>query len=148
MSHAEHHGRSDQRRAAARRLADAKALLRSAGLHRRGAMYLAGYAVECKLKAIAMESVNVWTLADLARRWRVDDREVYQHGLEALVKRLPLYHRLQRSVVWRDFASHVNRWRPSWRYNPSEPVKNDRRDEAEDFMDAVERVYRWLESNQ
>lgn len=80
-----------------RRKLDAWALLGCGARHARGAAYLGGYAVECKLKAIAMELFDCWTLAELARRWRVDDRAVYQHGLEALASRLPLWTRLKAS---------------------------------------------------
>ena len=143
MTRADYSGRTDQRKAAIRRLADAKKLVSAGTPHRRGGVYLAGYAVECKLKAIAMEVFGCWTLTELAVKWAVDEREVYAHGLEALAARLPLYGTLQRSPVWRDFATYVNRWKPSWRYNPHEPEETY----AIAFTDAVERVFKWLESN-
>ena len=62
-------GRTDLHKAGLKRLGDAKALLRKGRARGRGAMYLAGYAVECKLKAIAMEIYDCWTLEQLARRW-------------------------------------------------------------------------------
>jgi hypothetical protein len=107
-------------------------------------MYLGGYAVECKLKAILMEAYRCLTLDQLARRLKVDERHVYVHGLEALAKHLPqLLQRLQGSPVWRDFVAEVNRWRPAWRYDPHDVPAST----ADRFLLAVERVYRWLESN-
>jgi len=106
-------------------------------------MYLAGYAVECKLKAIALEIFDCWTLEALASKWAVDEREVYTHGLETLASKLPLYGTLTASTVWRDFAGTVNQWKPAWRYNP----RNPRREKAERFLESVSRVYQWLDSN-
>ncbi|HUS91270.1 MAG TPA: hypothetical protein VM695_05435 [Phycisphaerae bacterium] len=143
MTQRDYQGRTDLRKAALKRLGDAKVLLASSEPHGQGAMYLAGYAVECKVKAIAMEIHDCWTLEELAARWRVDEREVFTHGLECLVRRLPLYERLTRSSVWRAFAGRVNRWRPSWRYSP----RNVDARSAQTFVEAVESVLHWLEAN-
>jgi HEPN domain-containing protein len=138
------HGRTDLRRAALKRLNDAKVLLRAGAGHARGAAYLAGYAIESKLKAIAMEAFDCWTLEALAARWEVDEQEVYTHGLEALLRHLPLYNNFKRSPIWRnDFAPKVNLWRVSCRHNPHDCSQA----EAQKFIGAVERVYKWLESN-
>lgn len=157
MHRNEHMGRSDQRKAALRRKADAWALLRGQiwandkkaidilHIHTRGAVYLGGYAIECKLKAVAMEAYDCWNLDDLIQKCRVDERDVYTHGIEAFFSQhLPaLYRRFKSSDCWKVFASKVNRWRPSWRYNP----KNLPREEAVSFMEAVDSIYNWLESN-
>lgn len=143
MGRSEHSGRTDQRRAARKRLADGKALLACGRSHGRGAVYLAGYAIECELKAIAMNVFGCRTLEQLALKWRVDEREVFQHGLESLAKRLPLYDALRRSPVWRDFANYANQWRPAWRYNPHEPAPQY----AEAFVVAVGRILRWLDAH-
>jgi len=126
-----------------KRLRDAEALLVAGDAHTRGAMYLGGYAIECKLKAVALEIYDCYTLRELAHRWRVHDSVVYTHGLEALAKRLPLYNRLVASAVWRDFAGSVNQWGPAWRYNPYNPS----REKAEVFLSSVRRVFAWLDSN-
>lgn len=112
--------------------------------HARGAGYLGGYAVECKLKAIALEVYDCWHLDELARKWKVSDQEVYTHGLEAILRHLPVYEKFKASPMWpRDFASQVNLWRVEWRYNPHDwPL-----DMAEAFLQSVERVYNWLEAN-
>ena len=153
MSRREYSGITEQRKAALKRLSDAEFLLdrkpkdqnwpKRMGEHARGAMYLAGYAIECKLKAITMEVERCHTLAQLQSKWKASDAEVYAHGLEALARRLPLYSNFQRSSVWRDFIGSVNRWRPAWRYDP----KDYNNGFASEFMDAVKRVYNWLESN-
>ena len=144
MGRHERNGRTDLRKAALKRKADAWSLWRADGEHGRGAAYIGGYAIECKLKAIAMEIFNCWTLDQLAAKWGVkDEREVYTHGLEVFASRLPLYQRLRTSPVWRDFAGQVNRWRVDWRYDPHDWEK--KRTQA--FLEAVDRVYGWLESN-
>jgi hypothetical protein len=137
-------GRTDLRKAALKRRSDAWVLLRAGRDHARAAMYLGGCAIECKLKAIAMEVHDVWTLRDLARVWRVSEDEVYSHGLEALLEHLPaLRDRLREGPVWRRFAGFVNKWRASWRYNPW----NAKEAEAKTFLEAVDSVYKWLEAN-
>lgn len=137
----DHHGRTNLHRAALKRLNDAKALFRAGKTHTGGAAYLGGYAVECKLKAIAMEVYNCWTLDALARKWGVRDREVYTHGLEAILRHLPQYDRFKKSAVWRSaFSVYVNQWRVSWRYDPAD--WND--EKCDRFLTAVEDVYNWL----
>ncbi|MDB5173648.1 MAG: hypothetical protein JWN51_2421 [Phycisphaerales bacterium] len=106
-------------------------------------MYLAGYAIECKLKAVAMEIHRCRTLAELAKKWDVDERNVYTHGLVALAMRLPLWANFQKSPVWLDFVGQVSLWRPSWRYDPQDWA--NARGLA--FLRAVRRIYSWLEHN-
>src|SRR5437868_5586125 len=151
MTRSEFHGVSEQRKAAMKRLRDARFLLNpqsgqnwrdQSGKHARGAMYLAGYAIECKLMAIGMETHGCLTLEELRIKLRVDERDIYAHGLELLATRLRLLNRLRQGRVWRDFGE-VNRWRPAWRYDP----KDWNNGLALEFLEAVERVYYWLESN-
>ena len=143
MARSDFSGRTEIRKAAAKRLADARALLQAGEGHRRGAMYLAGYAVECKLKAIGMEVENCWTLRELADHWDVDWDRVFTHDLERFAKQLSLWNRLKAGTVWRHFAGEVNQWNPAWRYNPHEPAA----DKAEAFLEAVVLVMQWLDSN-
>jgi hypothetical protein len=144
---------ADQRKAAFKRLRDAVKLLDrrdhidwpdQKGLHSRGAMYLAGYAIECKLKAIAMEVFRCRNLKELQRKWSVTEQDVFTHGLESIAMRLPVYHRFRKSDVWKDFAGQVNRWRPAWRYDPDDHQNKS----AAAFIEAVQKVYNWLDSNQ
>jgi len=118
MARHKHTGRTELRVAAIKRLADAWALWETSDVHARGAGYLAGYAVECQLKVIAMEMYDCWNLEELSRRMRVDPAEFYTHGLESLFARLPLYNRFRVSPIWSDFAKRVNQWRVEWRYDP------------------------------
>ncbi len=105
---------------------------------------MAGYAVECKLKAVAMEIHDCRNLRELAERWQVDDRQVLTHGLEAFARRLPIWNRFTQSGdVWRDFVTQVNRWRPEWRYDYRDPPT----DQAVAFVKAVRRVVAWLGNN-
>jgi hypothetical protein len=140
-----HCGVSDLRKAALKRKADAWALWRAEGNHARGAAYLGGYAIECKLKAIAMERYGCRTLGQLAARLALPEAEVYVHSLEVLAGLVsPRFReRFRQSPVWRLFAGWVNRWRVDWRYDPYDWTRED----AKRFLDAVERVYEWLDSN-
>ncbi len=117
MSRRDFHGRVDQRRAAAKRLADAERLLGRAGTagwreqrgnHSRGAMYLAGYAVECKIKACMMEMYDCMTLAELTAKIEVNEAIIYQHGLEALLSLRPGWlAMLKRSDLGREFLGSL-----------------------------------------
>jgi hypothetical protein len=154
MAREEFNGVTKQRKAALKRLRDAQALLAldepdrrpdAKGRHGTGAMYLGGYAIECKIKAIAMEVHRCRTLAALATKLGLTEDEVYVHGLEALLLHLlpTLYGRLQRSPLWRDFAGRVNTWRPAWRYDPRDRYNQV----AAAFMRSVEALYAWLDSH-
>lgn len=154
MSKADFSGVTEQRKAGQKRLRDAKALLgrpnsadwaNKKGPHARGAMYLAGYAVECKIKAIAMEVHSCRTLAQLVTALGVDEQNVFDHWLEALLGHLPtLKARMQQDKgTWHAFAGRVNSWRVSWRYDPEDHLNGI----AADFVDAIEKVYNWLESH-
>lgn len=104
---------------------------------------MGGYAIECKLKALALEMFRCNTLEELAIRWKVEDRDVYHHGLEVFAKRLEFWQNFKQSEVWRDFAREVNQWRTSWRYNPIPVSVRD----AQTFLRSVDRVFQWLECN-
>lgn len=109
-------------------------------------MYLAGYAIECKIKAKAMERHRCHTLSELKDRLQLDDSRVYSHGLEALVIDLlpeATGARLLSGDARLAFTSQVNTWSPSWRYNSQCPGKA----KAEQFLEAIEKVWIWLEAN-
>jgi len=139
----DHDGRTDMWKVAIKRRADARRLFEGGKSHSSGAVYLAGYAVECKMKAIAMEVHGVTNLRALSAKRGLDDHAVYTHGLEALLELLPFEHLFRRSTVWRDFSSQVARWRPSWRYAPRDWTE----EKAQAFLNAVDRVYKWLDVN-
>ena len=136
-------GRTDMWKVAIKRRADARRLFEGGQPHTSGAVYLAGYAVECKMKAIAMEVHGVSSLRALTSKLNLDDNAVFTHGLEALLALLPFEHSFRRSQVWRDFTTQVARWRPSWRYAPRDWPE----DKARAFLSAVDRVYMWLDAN-
>jgi hypothetical protein len=132
------------RRRDARRLFNPSDRYPGDALHRRGAVYLAGYAIECKLKCVAMEVHDCWSLEQLIERRGLDERQVFSHGLEVLATHVPaLWSRFQRSDVWNEFRCLINRWRPSWRYSPRPMSEHDTRR----FLQAVDRMSAWLEHN-
>jgi hypothetical protein len=139
-----HSGLADQRGAAVKRKADAWRLFREGGdEHTRGAMYLAGYAIECKLKAIGMERFECHTLDELASKLRISIRSIYTHGLDYLIDRLRLRDKLMNSDVTTEFKSQVLNWTPDWRYDRHNPAGED----ASKFLHAVDKVYAWLDVN-
>lgn len=71
--------RQDLQELAEMRLADAEALL-VAGRYS-GAYYLAGYAVECAIKACIAKQFRQHEFPDLPRV-----RQIYTHGYETLIK--------------------------------------------------------------
>lgn len=141
-----HQGITDQTRAAINRRRDARSLLRQGELHTRGAMYLAGYAIECKVKAKAMERNRATTLGELRSKLNLKEDQVYSHGLESLIEDLlpnGVGKRLREGHARTPFVSQVNRWSPQWRYDGGNPPIAD----AKKFLDAVDEVWEWLESN-
>lgn len=146
MSRLRYQGVSDQSKAAQHRLDDAKVLL--AALRRRGAMYMAGYAIECTLKAKLMRKYDQDNLLDLEDelRKRKDgsaDARVFTHGLEELLMLADGMTRLrQNEGMWRTF-NLANGWTPSWRYSPEPSSPED----AEDFLAAVVTLKKWIENN-
>lgn len=146
MAQTDHFGITDQTKASAHRLQDAWALCHEKRW--RGAMYLAGYAVECLLKARLMRMFGCRTLSkletELQRRGSLPrDWTVFTHQLLPLLRLTQAVPRLQQDGAnWRMFMT-VNQWKPAWRYSP--PIT--RQDEAEGFLHAVEAVVRWIEVN-
>jgi HEPN domain-containing protein len=140
------YGVSEQRRAGKHRMDDARVLLGSTRW--RGAMYLAGYSVECLLKTKLMGMFNCRHLLELdeelQRRGVLSAHAtVFTHQLEVLLRLTDALERLRQNMeLWRLF-NIVNCWVPAWRYNPD--LSNH--DDANDFLDAVERVSRWIDQN-
>ena len=121
------------RRVAEERLGDAKVLL-SAG-RETGAVYLAGYAVECALKSLLLAAVPPGDEQGVMESFRGNAA----HDFGSLLHRyrqaggadLPLDRR-------RDLV-RVNVWAVEWRYQPGQ---TDGRT-ATAFLDAAERLLRW-----
>ena len=82
-----HSGVTEQRRASLQRLKDARVLL--AGNRWHGAMYMAGYAVECLLKFKLMRQWNCRNLVELETELgkKGGGPKVFTHNLEELLRR-------------------------------------------------------------
>ncbi|MEZ6058102.1 MAG: hypothetical protein R3C01_15490 [Planctomycetaceae bacterium] len=139
-------GITDQSKSSIHRRDDANALLIAERW--RGAMYLAGYSIECQLKANLMrmfDCCNLWELEqELLRRNLLKSRgTIFSHQLEELLRLTNTMNRLrQNSIMWPLF-NIVNSWIPAWRYNPN--LSN--REDAEDYLNAVDKVRHWIENN-
>ena len=146
MARYEHDGRTAQTKAAVKRLLDARRLQAQ---HRwRGAMYLGGYGVECKLKARLMEKYGLDTLEQLEEEMEHRYRRpinLFTHSIEALFGLTGARDRLlqgSNSAALRAFQ-RCNRWRPAWRYNPDDSTE----DECSDSLEAVEEFGRYITNN-
>ena len=160
---AEYDGISEFRKVAPQRIRDAKKLLESSAIapqqqgadarHFRAAVYLAGYAIECILKAyIIARQPPSRTLAEAMSR-RASSGETLKgeplpdiqgakgHNLPLLL----LLTDLEKSLGTardrqKDWAICLG-WKSSWRYDPNPPSQPY----AEDFVAAAERLYTWVE---
>ena len=139
-----HDGASEYRKVAQHRLHDAQELLEAPTLsvkvgnpetrHQRGAMYLAGYAVECILKAyIISRNSPSRTLAEVAP----DLVTNVGHNLDRLLLRAGLEGSLGERL--RDWQL-CRTWTPEWRYEPGIPSRG----EAKNFVDAACRIHSWV----
>ena len=139
-------GVSEQAKAGKHRLDDAHALL-NAGRWR-GAMYVAGYVVECNLKTKLMRRFDCRHLRELEdelqRRGALAAQgTIFTHQLEVLLRMAEGLDRLrQNRPLWRSF-NIVNRWVPAWRYS----ADLSKRENAEDFLESIEKVSHWIENN-
>jgi hypothetical protein len=141
-----HNGMTTLTRAGQRRLADARALAQRGEAHARGAMYLAGYAVECRIKARAIEQHRCLTLDHLCTKLRLSRKDVYSHDLSRLVVLLfsrETLARLASSPRTGQAWSRVAAWSSDWRYDSASTTQRN----AEQFLDDVRDVKLWIESN-
>ena len=149
----------DYKRSAVRRLEDAKELLENPTLnpqrsdadsrHLRGAMYLAGYAVECLVKAYLIQQRNAQTLAAAGD---VLNRQRQQQGKEPIkqIARTAAGHKIQYLLQLTDLPQYpmydaklwarVAQWRSSWRYETDAIARSD----AEEFLSNVQAVADWI----
>lgn len=143
MKRDKHSGVSEQWKASIHRLEDARALLKASRW--RGAMYLAGYAVECRLKWKLMSQLRCRNLRELEEELqrRGLSPHPYTHNLDSLLTLARGDQRMRRSGnAWRTFV-RVNRWSPAWRY----AADLGSRGEAEGFVADVEKVIQWVDHN-
>lgn len=121
--------------AAKERLRDAEALL-SAG-RRTGAVYLAGYTVECTLKALLLDNLAGRLRKDLLKRFRGR----LAHDLEWLRNS---YRRHVNSQIDAETVRHLTRvgaWSTAMRYESKD--KGGR--EADDFVRSARAVWAWAD---
>jgi HEPN domain-containing protein len=146
MARDQYHGVTEQAKAAKQRWEDALALFEKGRY--RGAMYVAGYAVECLLKTKLMRMYDCRQLRELENELHTRgtisaNTSIFTHQLALLLRLTRAADRLRNdSEKWRLFAT-VNRWVPAWRYN----AKPCRAEDAEDYLEAVRTIVQWIEAN-
>lgn len=111
-------------------------------------MYLAGYSVESLLKAKLMRMFGCSNLIELEdelqRRGLLANRAtIFTHQLEVLLRLTNGLDRLRENTELWPLFNIVNRWIPAWRYNPD--LSNP--DDAEDYLDAVDKIRQWIDNN-
>ena len=112
-------------------LTDARFLFKNGRWH--GAVYLAGYAVECKLKAAVCQHLGVDVLPSA----------FHTHELQVLLQSAGLAGVLPLdSSVWACFRRIDVIWGVEIRYSG----KPYRRHEAETFLDDVGRLLKWIDT--
>ena len=131
-------GRTDMNKASVHRRSDAEVLFKKQRF--RGAMYMAGYAVECKLKAALMFAHHAITLEELEAKLGSD---LKIHSLERLASRFLGRTRVPPSVELKKNWGIVRAWSVAWRYDR----ELDDPDVAAQFLRSVDWVLRWLENN-
>ncbi len=146
MTRDAHYGITEQEKASVHRREDARVLFEQGRW--RGSMYLAGYAVECLLKARLMRIFRCSHLRDLEEELRRrgllgDDRTVFTHQLEPLLWLAGGYDRLVQERPGRQAFQVVNRWSSVWRYYS----RTTTHDDAEQFFAAVDHVLHWVRHN-
>ena len=135
-------GKTDLIKAGIHRLRDAWQLLEAGRL--RGAMYLAGYAVECKLKARLLDQHKVATLAELERvlQRKIKRRiGLYVHHLNALGSLLVGWNRLSGFPAFQRCWSVALSWSVGWRYAREHVLAP----EARAFLSSIEECLRWID---
>lgn len=99
-----------------------------------GAIYLAGYAVECLLKWAVTERQSCIYLP----------AEFEVHDLDELLVAAGLHDRLQSTgQLWAVYSDLNEAWGPDLRYHAKGPKPKD----AERLYQAIEQVYEWLEES-
>lgn len=139
-------GITEHAKASLHRREDAQALFREQRW--RGAMYLAGYSVECLLKAKLMRMYSCYNLLDLESELRrrsllAADSTILTHQLEILLRLANGLDRLRQNAKLCPAFNLVNRWIPAWRYNPNIANSQD----AEDYLNAVDHIRQCIENN-
>ncbi len=122
--------------------------------HLCAAQYLAGYAVECALKAVIIERTEVargqwtktWTEVLLYRQTQgvgPDLSGARSHNLELLLITSGLSEDLDNNPQMRQKWGICCTWNPALRYQP-DPMTDRQR--AQEMVEACREVYNWLRS--
>jgi HEPN domain-containing protein len=122
-------------RAAKQRYEDAELLLNSA--RTTGAVYLAGYTVECFLKALILDSVGARLRAELLKQFRGNQA----HDLEWLAT---MYRLHGKATVPSDVKQHLVRV-ASRSTDLRYAARMLKTEEAEEFMESVEDISTWAD---
>jgi hypothetical protein len=128
------------------RFADAQCLLDSRKMQRaNGAIYMAGFVIECLLKALLLERhPNLQTKVDPARL-SPSDAEVHalvyrRHDLDDMLGFLPEIQTKLTGVTTK--SGQIVEWTVYARYSP----KNAKLEQAESFLETVAEVKKWLKT--
>jgi HEPN domain-containing protein len=146
MTHDLYYGVSEQSKAAKHRRDDAQVLFD--GQRWRGAMYMAGYSIECLLKFKLMQRFRCRQLNELEQELQrrgvlAAAGTVFTHQLRTLMLLAGALDRLrQNQAAWRQF-NVANGWLPAWRYSADLASRED----AEGFLAAVDAIRNWIEAN-
>ncbi len=119
-------------RAAEQRLQEVQFLLRHD--YTTASVYLAGYAVECILKALILASEPETRHAETMKSFR----GVHGHDFDWLRKQL-LQRRVSLPATITTALTDVSRWTTNLRYDPTIQTRRD----ADTFLTATEEIIRW-----
>lgn len=156
---AEYDGLSQYRKSAPRRLRDAEELLQPPRLdpqeqganqrHLRAAIYLAGHALECLLKAyIVGRQPPSLTLSDAVAARRAVGEQIPNilgaegHCLTTLLSLTDLEVTLQNTEERQQDWAICVKWKSTWRYDPQPPAVAD----AQEFVQSARRIYQWVQN--
>jgi len=135
-----------------RRLGDAECLVKSGDAHRaNGAIYMAGFVIECLLKALLLERrrnlqvpVDPATLSssdkdvfELLYSHKLEDMMGFLPEVESKLSALPIQSGLS---PWAKFCAICEEWTVYARYSP----KMATLDRARDYVDTIKEVKKWL----
>lgn len=135
--------RASLRKLSRMRLQDARVLLRSRRYA--GAYYLAGYAVECALKARVAQNTRRYDFPD--KKLAID---CYTHDLERLMSLAGLAPKLNQEIQvrddFRDFWLATKDWNEETRYNDTINQRMTQ-DLIEAITNPVDGILQWIEKN-
>jgi HEPN domain-containing protein len=108
-----------------------------------GAYYLAGYAIECALKACIAKNVNQYDFFPKPEKVK----DIYSHKLEKLITNANLLRILETKLTNRIFARHwevVKQWDEESRYATHQ--EQETKDIIEAITDKKDGVLPWLKT--